>query len=651
MPARKMTINMLPMLNTSNLSRRNYFDFLMLCSLVTVVASFLIRETFDADTWWQVAIGRDIIANLSVPRTDHFALAAWGNPYHDSHWLFQVVLAISDNIAGMRGVSLVMVFLWAATFYFSFKSLRLWLSNSASAALVFFVVIACLDRFTPRPDLVTCLMISIYYYLLQNDRFLSAKDLAVFVILQTVWANSHGLFVVGPFMVLCYSFTEVLKYARGDGNSKVKKSLLLMVLVFVSSLLTPFGVNGWKYSFLLAREAGSAGHEVFKNLPELMSLFNPAVWKYYDFWAFVVVFACFVATLGYSAYNKKIQYSRLLIVAGLLLCAVSGRRNIPFFVLTAVPYVAEHVSKMPFSFAVPKVFKALFAVAMIVLSWFPLSGRYYEATGYPARFGIGESPSFYPDELPRYLKRINFKGTIYNSGSLGGFALYHGYIPMIDGRWEVYDGKTLSWLLSVPFSDVEWQRMVSRYGVKGVLLQHMSPEAIAILPRISKDRSWRLAYVDLAASFWIYSENGTFPFETYRAPKNTVPQRVESYLMLSDFYRLTGERNVARSIIQEAISRGHDKLNILESMGRLQVELGLMAEAEQTYKRIILKHNKNISSLNELAFLCYSRGDLNSAENYLNAALEIDSDDNNTKANYRMILDAKSRKRNTEPQR
>lgn len=634
----------------NNTTRRDYIDYLMLLSLVVAVLSFLIRETIDADTWWQVAIGRDILANMSVPGTDHFALAAWGRTYHDSHWLFQVLLAVSDNIAGMRGVSLVMVLLWSLTFYFSFKSVRLWLPNFASAILVFCILIACLDRFTPRPDLVTCMMIALYYFLLQKNRFLSLKELAVFAMLQVVWSNSHGLFVIGPFMVFCYFLDAVLKHARGYENSDFKESLKLTVLVTLSSLISPFGINGWKYSFLLAQEAGTIGHEVFKDLPELISLFNPAVWKYYDFWAFIFVLTCFLAILVYSAYKSKISCNRLLIVAGLLVCAVSGRRNIPLFVLAAVPYIAENISKNNLMPVVSNGFKSLFAVTMILLSWLPLSGKYYESIGYPTRFGIGASPSFYPEELPQYLKRINFKGNIYNSGSLGGFALYHGYIPLIDGRWEVYDGKILSWLFRVPFNDVEFERMLSRYDVKGILLQHASPEAIAILPKISKVKSWKLVYADMAASFWVYSDNDVLSFETYQ-PQKIIPNRVESYLMLSDFYRLTGKKDVAFSIIQQAVIKGHESVRVLENMGRLQTELGLLDEAEQTYKRIILKDSKNITALNELAFLAFSKGDLNTAENYLVNALKINSDDSNTIANYRRIMDVKSSMKQTEKQR
>src|SRR6266702_4635065 len=66
---------------------------------VTVIAvgSFLVRKVVDADTWWQVAIGRDILTNFAVPFSDHFAAASFGRVYHDSHWFFQVVVALADR--------------------------------------------------------------------------------------------------------------------------------------------------------------------------------------------------------------------------------------------------------------------------------------------------------------------------------------------------------------------------------------------------------------------------------------------------------------------------------------------------------------------------------------------------------------------------
>jgi hypothetical protein len=162
------------------------------------IASFLVRVIVDSDSWWQVAIGRDILHRLEVPRVDHFAAAAFNRPYHDSHWLFQVLLSLADSLGGMTGVGLVMIALWGATLFFCYRAARRWVSAPVCCLLVFFATVACSDRFVPRPEIVSYLMVAAFYLLLQERRVTSVRNLAVFALLQAVWANSHGLFVIGP---------------------------------------------------------------------------------------------------------------------------------------------------------------------------------------------------------------------------------------------------------------------------------------------------------------------------------------------------------------------------------------------------------------------------------------------------------------------
>ncbi|HEY6838484.1 MAG TPA: hypothetical protein VI389_07060, partial [Geobacteraceae bacterium] len=146
--------------------RPGRLGLLLVAAVVAAVFSFLVREVVDADTWWQVAIGRDILAHGSVPRTDHFAAAALGRPYHDSHWLFQVLLALVDRLGGMTAVGATMILFWSATLFCTYKAARRWVTPDVASLLVFFAAMACSDRFTPRPDIVTCLMIALYTLLL-----------------------------------------------------------------------------------------------------------------------------------------------------------------------------------------------------------------------------------------------------------------------------------------------------------------------------------------------------------------------------------------------------------------------------------------------------------------------------------------------------
>jgi len=109
---------------------------LLLAATILSIASFLAVKIWDGDIFWLVGIGRYILEHRTVPGTNLFSLADYGLPYHDSHWLFQVVMALADGVMGMTGVHLAMIVLWAAVFLVSYRSLRAWLWASSSLVIL-----------------------------------------------------------------------------------------------------------------------------------------------------------------------------------------------------------------------------------------------------------------------------------------------------------------------------------------------------------------------------------------------------------------------------------------------------------------------------------------------------------------------------------
>ena len=90
------------------------FNKLLIAALIWVIASFLLHEIYSLDVWWQLVIGRDILQTFQIPEINIYSAGALNQPYHDSHWLFQVLLAISHYLAKLNGPLFSMVIVWAA---------------------------------------------------------------------------------------------------------------------------------------------------------------------------------------------------------------------------------------------------------------------------------------------------------------------------------------------------------------------------------------------------------------------------------------------------------------------------------------------------------------------------------------------------------
>lgn len=480
---------------------------LLLVATVCAIASLLVRQFLDADVFWQVAIGRDILANLAVPRIDTFAAAALGRSYHDSHWLFQVVLATADRLGGLTAVGAVPIVIWGIAFGCCYRSIRNWAAPTVSSLLIFIVSIACNFRFMPRPDIITCAMIALFYYLLQAGSYKTIKGLALFTCLQVIWSNAHGLFVIGPFMSGCY-----LLAALGRGNQRENNELLplgrLLLLLLVASLCTPFAFNGWLYALQLAQEAGSSAHPIYLSLRELAPTFSSTMLVHPDFWCFFLLLCLLLSlTLFSLSAGQPIPVGRLLIVTAMLLAAASGRRNIPLFALAAAPLIAELAANTRIWLQRRTAATWTAATLLALFCWLPLSGRYYHWFEYePLRFGIGVPAEYLPTGLPEFLRKINFTGQIYNTDLFGGFCLYHGILPLVDGRWEVYDMETLQRILSAPFDRTAWEWVVARYDIRGILLETGSADARSLVPHLLVEGNFQQIYTDNVSTFWVRTD-------------------------------------------------------------------------------------------------------------------------------------------------
>lgn len=618
---------------------------LLLLSTVVAIAAFLVREIVDADTWWQVAIGRDIIGHFAVPSIDSFSAAGWGRPYHDSHWLFQVMLGLGDRIGGMTGVSVITLLIWGVAFAVTYRTMRRWLDPAPSAVMLFLTAIACSDRFTPRPDTVSCLMIALFYRLLLDEAWRSYSGMAVLFLLQAVWANSHGLFVIGPFMVGCYLLSSLSELKTSP--EKARKLGVLLVGAVIASMLTPFGIDGWHYALLLASEAGAGAPEFFKRITELAPTFGASSIGWPDFWGYLLLLLSVSAALIPAISGRRPDAARLMLVAGLSLASFTGRRNIPLFVLAAAPFIAENLSLRIANLRGRRALGYAAGAGMLAMAALPLSGRYYQWLNYPIRFGTGVSPSYFPERLPPLLQSAGFKGQIYNANYLGGFLLYHGYLPLTDGRWELYDPKELDRIFAAPNDRGALNYLLSRYSVTGILMQHTSAEAAPLLPQLAKDPGWRLVYLDVSSSFWLRSDlpSSLRTVDMNRLlPMNPADSRAEEYLMLGTFYRLVNAWSAAESAARQGLAVGGKRMELIALLGAAQRDSGQTGAAEATFRQLLREFPRNPEALNELAYFAYSRGDASTALRYLKAAAAITPGDASIRANIERIERAYGRR-------
>lgn len=623
----------------------------LLAALCLSVGAFLVNQVYDLDVWWQVAIGRDLLAHGTVPAVDRFAAAALGQPYHDSHWLFQVLLAAADRVGGMGGVQLVMVALWAAIFFCAGRAACRWTAPAYWAPLLFLAAMASAERFLPRPELVTFLGVAFFYWRLQEGRYRSWREQAALLLLQLIWTNGHGLFVLGPFLVGCYWLAAVIGKGEADRPSLPLLSRLLALTVGVT-LVTPYGWDNWRYALLLFQEAGPKAPKLLKSVGELSPTFGAVTMNGVAFWFFLALLVITVLlALRTWLHKHPVPVARLLIVAAMFAAALTGRRNMALFALVAAPFAAEMLHKLtPSSRRIEQGLAFAAAALMLLWSCYPLSGSYYLRMELPSRTGFGATPSFFPHELPGFLEKIGYQGQVFNSNTLGGFYLYHRYprqVSFSDGRWEVYPAGTFDDINRSMGSAGAWQLFAERQGITGILLQHASNEAGALLPVLHGNPLWRLVYLDAAASFWVGAD-------AYRSVPTLVPAatalpsapRLDDCLILDMFYQRMSLDALRARNLERALEFGRATEGMLANLGATLVKIERYPEAQAIFERLHREYPRNVTALNELAFLAYRQGNLPQAEELLRQALELDPDNPDARANYQRVRDFRQSGRN-----
>ena len=599
-------------------------------SLICVIAAFLVHEISSLDVWWQVTIGRDILSTFSIPDQDHFSRAGFGRPYHDSHWLFQVALGAVHYVAGMVGVQALMVGIWSVALASCWKSMGKARYSLGGVFLVFLVTMASVERFLPRPEIVTFVMIALFYWRLRKGAFDLWLERFLFFFLQVIWANCHGLFVVGPFLVGCYWVSELYKFIKGD-KSFFSSVSVLFALVILATFITPFGLDGWKYAFLLFQEAGPGANEVLKSVNELSPTFGTAARHSPAFWSFIILMIVCAISIVQSVFWRTLSLPRTMIILALFAAALSGRRNIVLFALVAGPFIAEQFK--PLKQLAPRWqnLTALICVAMMwCMAWWGFSGRFYTHMQIPARFGIGVTPSFFPHGLVGYLDTHQITGQVFNSNVAGGFFLYHHYpdrLPLTDGRWEIYDLQELSTIRQAPKQPNAWSWVLDKYDIQALLLLHASPEADALLPKLPTNPQWRLVYLDKAASLWlrndIVSEDQTLDLNK---AVFTIPNvsRIDDALILERFFRSIGMTNARVENLKRALQFESNHPLVLLRLGKAQLEQRDYSGAEESFSKLLLVDPENIEALNELAFLAYQRKEYSAARKYIDRILVVD---------------------------
>jgi tetratricopeptide (TPR) repeat protein len=244
-------------------------DAILLVLLLAVGFLLGYCELYDGDVWWHLAGGRWILEHGRVPGLDPFTFGSADRVWVDLNWLFQVPLALLYGQWGMAAVILLVAAVGTAALATA------WLARDRSWPVVLGLLgwvpalVLISSRLLPRPEMFTLLYLAAFLAVFwRADR----RPVLLWLLppLQVLWVNTHGVFILGPLVVLFYVVDRWLARVRrqdgpgGPARREWKHLGPAAVLVVLACLANPYFLDGALFPFVLLPKVTAAGN-AYKN--------------------------------------------------------------------------------------------------------------------------------------------------------------------------------------------------------------------------------------------------------------------------------------------------------------------------------------------------------------------------------------------------
>ena len=488
--------------------------YIVTVSFIMLALSMFIGEITDSDIWFHLKTGEYIVKNRAIPKYDLYSYTAAGHKYIDSQWLFQVILYIFYLLGGISGLFLLQIIVLSLAYYFLI--LTGWDNKNY---IVFFLIgylslMVSYERFIIRPEMFTILFITVYMFILEKYRETkNEKILYIIPVIQLLWTNIHGLFILGWIIMLIYIGSEYIsgkidfKYFSRNSFSKphYNKLFMIAVLTVIVSFITPYGKEGITYPFLLYTEISDPAHSWMRSVGELQPPLSLTIKSVsLMFYKILIVVTLISFVLNY----RKIRLSYLIITSVFFYLSLLAQRNIALFSFIAGISIAYNFNSVFRTYQNEKnkfVLESVKIVLSILLVYYGVrvvSNRYYIKSGILWNKNYDFKTYLFPivpEKAVNFILENNIDGTIYNDNTIGGYLLWRFYPQrkvFVDGRWEVYGREFMDSYKSSLTDIKSFFMFISKYNPDCIILSFESLETQRLAKDIHFNPDWKLVYID-----------------------------------------------------------------------------------------------------------------------------------------------------------
>ncbi|HLW17335.1 MAG TPA: hypothetical protein VKV69_08275, partial [Actinomycetota bacterium] len=221
--------------------------------IAALPVKLLARRLEDPDLWWHLKTGALIVRNHAIPAVDPFSYTAAGRHWIVQEWLSEVILYGIHKAFGLYGIlfyrAIVVLIIYVLVARLLVRRMG---SGMGTWALLALTAFAGSPNWTERPNLLSFLLFVVTLELLDRK----GKAIWWFVPIAALWANLHGMVVLGVGLVAVIAVAEWLKIAaRWTGADRARAKLLSYVTgaSILAAFLNPYGPKLFIHAFRLIK--------------------------------------------------------------------------------------------------------------------------------------------------------------------------------------------------------------------------------------------------------------------------------------------------------------------------------------------------------------------------------------------------------------
>jgi hypothetical protein len=441
----------------------------------------------DPDYFWHVTAGRIIATTGEIPSVDPFSFTWQGQPWTPHEWLTELLIyRLVDAFGDVGALAIFGLLPGITVLAISLVLGRLGIRTITQIPVLILASLTLSPYTTLRPQAISWLLLAILIGLLTSVRPDNRHRLLLIGPMLLVWANLHGLYIIGIGVICAYALFTLLNRTPLRGHPKW--AIGAVALAIGGAMVTPAGPLGVLYPLRYSQEWGLA------NIQEWQSpnFHDPGHWPL----LVLVLWLMLSGGRGTPGWLQAIAYVGTAM-------ALVALRNTPVAAVLAAPTLAFGLelrirerwgAPRPGSAAtaLPRRVMELGIAIIIIIASFVMF--------LPQSLGVGAIESQreggYPVEAADQLLADLPRARVVAEYGWGGYVIYRLYDAggrvFIDGRNDMYEESILDDYTTVSVGDPGWEDIVDRHGADAMLF----PPYRAITKGIAQAAGWCEAYRD-----------------------------------------------------------------------------------------------------------------------------------------------------------